>query len=206
MKKNGLDSVWIGVYDQQTEGTWRDDNGVDISYTNWNSGEPNGKTGENCVQLLDNGKWVDRTCKTSMASITEPSTFEQKYEITSGSALTWSQAQAKAQADGRQLAIPLNDDDTNKLTAFMKKKGVATVWTGISDTETEGVWRDVHSNAVSYNNWKSGEPNGRTGENCVGALPNGQWNDLSCDKRSEFVTELPCKLTLFRNWKNNGQE
>ena len=198
MKKNGLDSVWIGVYDQQTEGTWRDDNGVDISYTNWNSGEPNGKTGENCVQLLDTGKWVDRTCQTSMASITEPSTFEHKYETIDGSELTWFAAQAKAQADGRQLAIPLNDDDTNKLTAFMKKKGVASVWTGISDTETEGAWRDVHSNAVSYYNWKSGEPNGGTGENCVEALTNGQWNDISCGEKREFVTE-PCKLTLFRN-------
>lgn len=63
---------WMGASDSAVEGTWRwvtgPENGDLLSshYTNWNSGEPNDSSGEDCAQFLSgsgqNGKWNDLPC------------------------------------------------------------------------------------------------------------------------------------------------
>ena len=73
--------------------------------------------------------------------------------------------------------------------AFLKTKGLVYVWIGISDTEIEDLWRDVQGNAISYTNWKTGEPNGKTGANCGLTAINFKWNDGDCQTKKQFVTE-----------------
>ena len=73
--------------------------------------------------------------------------------------------------------------------AFLKTKGLVYVWIGISDTETEGLWRDVRGNVISYTNWKTGEPNGGTDANCGITANNFKWNDGDCQAKKQFVTE-----------------
>ena len=59
--------VWIG-YDDRAEvnhWTWSDGSNQ-YPYTNWNKGEPNGGSRENCAYMRNDGFWNDFTCTTKM--------------------------------------------------------------------------------------------------------------------------------------------
>jgi hypothetical protein len=82
----------------------------------------------------------------------------------------------------------------------------ATYWIGGNDIETEGVyvWESsaltfppTDAAALSYSNWKEGEPNDTPGwyeatdtEDCVEInLDSGQWNDRTCGYAQAYVCE-----------------
>ena len=60
---NNLRLLWIGLTDEEVEGTWKWINGTALGASNWGSGEPNnGVSGEDYAHLLDVGnasKWND---------------------------------------------------------------------------------------------------------------------------------------------------
>ena len=58
-------AVLIGIHDQINQGNFVYDSGnVPIVYENWNPGEPNGETREDCAILgIDGGKWYDVPCE-----------------------------------------------------------------------------------------------------------------------------------------------
>ncbi|XP_042222801.1 uncharacterized protein LOC121867111 [Homarus americanus] len=56
--------LWVGVTDEEEEDVWRKfvDNDV-VTETVFETNEPNGGTGENCILMfLPNGRWVDTSC------------------------------------------------------------------------------------------------------------------------------------------------
>ena len=66
-----LHHVWIGLSDNQKEGTFVGKDGlVSLTYTNWGPNEPSNSRyfggrsiSENCVELMNsNGKWNDQIC------------------------------------------------------------------------------------------------------------------------------------------------
>lgn len=61
---------WIGATDVDTEDTfvWSSNNAT-LSYTKWDTNEPNGGLAENCVQMLSNGFWNDITCSMTLSNI-----------------------------------------------------------------------------------------------------------------------------------------
>ncbi|MHA2296059.1 MAG: lectin-like protein [Candidatus Hodarchaeales archaeon] len=53
-------SVWIGFTDEENEGDWRWITGEPVTYTNWDSSEPNdAPPGEDHAELYSSGKWND---------------------------------------------------------------------------------------------------------------------------------------------------
>ena len=62
---------WFGL--QQVDGAWAWDDGTKVSYTNWESGEPN--DGGDCAEYdgtsSDAGEWKDRSCTYTQAYICE---------------------------------------------------------------------------------------------------------------------------------------
>jgi hypothetical protein len=60
---NNLRLLWIGLTDEEVEGTWKWINGTALGASNWGSGEPNNNgSGEDYAHLLDVGnasKWND---------------------------------------------------------------------------------------------------------------------------------------------------
>ena len=56
--------AWFGASDLATDGNWEWVTGEVWSYTNWNNGEPNGGTGENCAHYFVGTTWNDTICST----------------------------------------------------------------------------------------------------------------------------------------------
>ena len=52
---------WIGLTDEGSEGRWRWTDGSQSAWTNWESGEPGGGSGENCA-IIYHRKWYDNPC------------------------------------------------------------------------------------------------------------------------------------------------
>lgn len=62
-------TYWLGINDVQTEGVFLGAYGEAPGYFNWSSGEPNGGTGENYVQVYNSGLWNDLSGANSMRYI-----------------------------------------------------------------------------------------------------------------------------------------
>ncbi|XP_072846444.2 CD209 antigen-like protein D [Pogona vitticeps] len=55
-------SMWLGLNDVHTEGTWHWIDGSIPTQTYWRVGEPNNDGDEDCAALYNNGKWNDISC------------------------------------------------------------------------------------------------------------------------------------------------
>ncbi|XP_026137207.1 galactose-specific lectin nattectin-like [Carassius auratus] len=57
-------AFWIGGYDAVSEGTWFWSDGSKMNFHAWNSGEPNNKYDEHCMETNygAEGNWNDRKC------------------------------------------------------------------------------------------------------------------------------------------------
>ncbi len=55
-------TFWMGFNDAASEGSWVWSNGESVVYTNWNSGEPNDASGEDCAHTYSSGTWNDIPC------------------------------------------------------------------------------------------------------------------------------------------------
>ncbi|MBN2528987.1 MAG: trypsin-like peptidase domain-containing protein [Deltaproteobacteria bacterium] len=65
--------LWLGLTDEAQEGTWRWHSGESLSYTNWNSGEPNDAGGnEDYTELyVSSGRWNDLPNDSNLSAICE---------------------------------------------------------------------------------------------------------------------------------------
>uniref|UniRef100_A0A452I219 C-type lectin domain-containing protein n=1 Tax=Gopherus agassizii TaxID=38772 RepID=A0A452I219_9SAUR len=59
------EQAYLGMSDVQTEGKFLYLNGGPVTYTNWETGEPNNNKNEDCVAMYSNGKWNDIDCSNS---------------------------------------------------------------------------------------------------------------------------------------------
>lgn len=56
----GEQRAWIGLCDIKEEGAFRWIDGSEPAYTNWSGGEPNDVGGEDCTEMLPDGRWNDK--------------------------------------------------------------------------------------------------------------------------------------------------
>lgn len=70
----GLDTVWLGLSDSSTEGTFVWVTGKPLTYTNWAAGQPDNHGGiQDCVGMLPakGRQWDDLSCDTSYPALVE---------------------------------------------------------------------------------------------------------------------------------------
>ncbi|XP_073672059.1 uncharacterized protein [Paramisgurnus dabryanus] len=76
----------------------------------------------------------------------------------------WTESRRYCREREADLIIINNKEEQD----FIKKKcGKDNLWIGLSDSDEEGRWKWVDGSTLNTRFWRSGEPNGRTGENCV---------------------------------------
>ncbi|CAM9954790.1 unnamed protein product, partial [Heterosigma akashiwo] len=185
----GGTTVWIGLNDESTEGTyvWADGTSVG-GYTNWNTGEPNDYgDSEDCVEMTSSGGWNDNSCSNTQASVCEIPTADLRFRYYTG-ALSRDDAESACEAAGGMLASITSDEIDEEIVELT---GGDSAWIGLNDESTEGtyVWADGTSSA-DYTNWNSGEPNDwGDSEDCVEITSSGGWNDQSCSTTQGYVCQ-----------------
>jgi len=111
-----------------------------------------------------------------MAPITRGNSL---YTIVDGP--SWTQAEANAVKLGGHL-VTLNSQSENDFVAS-KFSQYDAPYIGLTDEGTEGTWRWVSGQDLTWSNWANGAPNGGTGENYSMMYPrhydgNGVWDDF----------------------------
>lgn len=104
-------------------------------------------------------------------------------------AATWSDAEADCESAQAHLATSTNKRENVVLTTV--GAGQKDVWLGGTDMAMEGIWVWVTGESMGFQNWRSGEPNGGTAENCMVLEPNngGTWDDLPCGETFPYLCE-----------------
>lgn len=114
---------------------------------------------------------------------------------------TWEQAQAEAISVGGQLVTIRSQAENNWLMIYMYQPScdlhseLNGPWIGLHDHRIENSFEWISGEALSFTNWRPGEPNAFGGdEDFVHLTAVGEWNDLGhsilCGDRLPGIIEL----------------
>ncbi len=134
-----------------------------------------------------------------LGRVTNPANGHTYYLL---SATNWPAAEAIAVSLGGHL-VTLNDAAENAwvFTTFSTFGGGDwTLWTGLTDQETEGEWCSISGETAAYRNWAPGEPNSGQGFfpdedhvlmwNPSSGHPPGSWTDSPSNQLHAAVVEV----------------
>lgn len=122
---------------------------------------------------------------------------------------TWENALAYCQGVNGYLATITSPEENEFVYNYMKKRGYASAYFGLTDNGTEGTWTWCNGEALNYTNWASGEPNGGTGENYAlfyYKYSDGTWNDGDFVDRATRSGEGPAFICEWGEYEVGGQE
>ncbi|XP_041948014.1 C-type lectin domain family 4 member E-like [Alosa sapidissima] len=122
---------------------------------------------------------------------------------------TWNESRQYCREKDGDLVI-INSKEEQEFLNDNMKEGMKEIWIGLSDTDTEGVWRWVDGTPLtgSCRMWRMGEPNDSDGnEDCAvfcritqsspqhSSIRRGHpatlqvWNDVPCFRPMPFICE-----------------
>ncbi|XP_045103860.1 collectin-12-like isoform X2 [Portunus trituberculatus] len=114
------------------------------------------------------------------------------YRVFSAPQLGYWQANRKCSQDGARLIVFKNPEEEEIVSEAVNPS--EPYWIGLTDRQTEGVWRWADRSKLTYSNWDSGQPNnymrGNKDQDCV-MLFNGHWNDHQCQDALRFICQVP---------------
>ncbi|XP_009996431.1 PREDICTED: mannose-binding protein C-like [Chaetura pelagica] len=113
----------------------------------------------------------------------------KKIFVSTGKEDTFDNGKSLCAQAGSVLASPMNEAENTALKDLMRPSKNA--YLGISDEQTESTFIYLNGGAITYTNWKAGEPNNANNEDCVVIQDSGKWNDISCsDSHALIICEL----------------
>ncbi len=216
--------IWLGFTDSETygasEGNWRWITGEIVTYTNWKVGEPNNLNDEDYAHMYSDGFWNDADPGSNRFYICEWENHWEDYSaLYNGheykfipTATDWSSAKAACEAlDGHLVTITSAEEN-----AFIHNLvGNNRVWLGFTDSETygasEGNWRWITGENVSYTNWHYLNPSNSGGiEHYAELMGNygGLWNDLPLSHAviTGYVCEWDSLVTPHTTFYTNATQ
>ncbi|XP_030643636.1 C-type lectin domain family 4 member F-like [Chanos chanos] len=105
---------------------------------------------------------------------------------------SWNESRQDCTKQGADLVTINNKEEQDFLLSVVK----STVWIGLTDRDTEGVWKWVDGTALNTGYWDEGQPN--TGgdndhEDCTASYQKNNrlnsWRDASCSTSFSWVCE-----------------
>ncbi|CAH1781368.1 unnamed protein product [Owenia fusiformis] len=187
--------VWIGLNEINFKGQYDWSDSSPVTFTNWNTNEPNDNKGQNeqCVAVkYKNGRWYDAMCggrfKRSLCQMSKeviptPSSLPGHedcqpgyiaygyscYSFIGKNGWIYKWAQRRCSDLGGTL-VRINDRYESAFLASQLASMDSKVefWTDANDIETKGtyVWSNGHS-YLPYTHWAPGQPDDTDGANCV---------------------------------------
>ena len=180
---------WIGFYDSNLDGTWEWVTGEPVTYTNWNTGEPNGATETThtyahmySIQSGSNlkGCWNDeyndgngtshyRLANTGFICEIEPENYSpltggyyngNRYEVYNYN-ISWTDSQTFAQSKGGHLVTITDSQEASFVQQLYSDLTLSDEYLNIGGFRYnhENKYRWVTGETFNYTNWNYGEPN-----------------------------------------------
>ncbi|KAG7215543.1 hypothetical protein INR49_014710 [Caranx melampygus] len=123
--------------------------------------------------------------------------FENSCYLISRVTRDWSGAQAYCQSRGGHLAIIHTAEEQTFLWDLLPRGHWNSYWFGITDGETEDVWKWVDGTTVVGGFWEDGEPNNHINEDCgyivktrvLSRVAIKSWYDAPCSMNLPFICE-----------------
>ncbi|XP_064597162.1 LOW QUALITY PROTEIN: macrophage mannose receptor 1-like [Liolophura sinensis] len=101
--------------------------------------------------------------------------------------LSWLDAGQWCSQNGGQLASITTIQEQYFIAGRARSMSSFAVWIGANDRD-DNRWMWTDGSPFAYLNWKPGEPNNPSSENCVNiVVSSGLWNNYRCDSRNGFV-------------------
>ncbi|XP_030607282.1 C-type lectin domain family 4 member M-like isoform X2 [Archocentrus centrarchus] len=116
--------------------------------------------------------------------------FNGSFYYISSTKQNWQDSRDDCLQRGASLAI-INSKEEQK---FIRQQQETIIWIGLTDKETEGVWKWVDETPLTGSFWYSGEPNNYRGsdEDCVVINyynDENSWNDAVCENQNLWLCE-----------------
>uniref|UniRef100_A0A3B4V6D4 C-type lectin domain-containing protein n=1 Tax=Seriola dumerili TaxID=41447 RepID=A0A3B4V6D4_SERDU len=120
--------------------------------------------------------------------------FYPSFYYISSTKKSWHDSRDDCLQRGADLVI-INSKEEQDFTRKFHK----ITWIGLSDRETEGIWKWVDGTPITKSYWANGEPNSYEGKNedCVEIrFPNEEnsWNDIPCEGQNFWICEKTMAL------------
>ncbi|KAK2817799.1 hypothetical protein Q7C36_021732 [Tachysurus vachellii] len=184
-----------------------------VTYTNWNSGEPNNAQGnEYCVTCnKDNTLWNDNKCKTLYPFVCykEKKTNNIKYELIKDKK-SWYDAQTYCRENYIDLVSVRNqteNDEIKKVAQHLKceasqqptKDCEENIWIGLFNDSWN--WSDQRNSTFRY--WSSDKPSGSLNCSAVSESEQRYWTDVNCTEKLPFICHENKLILIKENktWK-----
>ncbi|XP_044045914.1 CD209 antigen-like protein C isoform X3 [Siniperca chuatsi] len=115
--------------------------------------------------------------------------FGNSCYLISNSKKNWNDSRTFCKNEDAQLVIISSYEEQELLSSFKRE-----AWIGLTDAQTETVWKWVNGTEVTKTYWRNGQPdNYQNSENCAeisDRYPDlSNWNDLSCSSSVHFICE-----------------
>ncbi|XP_037620621.1 CD209 antigen-like protein E [Sebastes umbrosus] len=114
--------------------------------------------------------------------------FNHRFYYISSIAKSWPESREDCQQRGADLII-INSKEEQEFGSQFKRD----TWIGLTDRETEGVWKWVDGTALGTSYWYPGEPNSYNGTEDCGEIwnseKNNNWNDVQCNMQRYWICE-----------------
>ncbi|MEA5534599.1 lectin-like protein [Crocosphaera sp. XPORK-15E] len=172
------------------------------AYTNWTGGQPDNAYSGDFALLGGNSEWYD-TYQTDIRpgiieiptplSVPIPDmtgrqlyTFGDSIYLLSNSG-TWGQAQVEAQSFQGNL-VTINDAKEQTFLAGLFANQNA--WIGLNDAATEGTFKWISGESVSYTNWQPGQPDNAYSADFALLGSNSEWYDTYQTDNRQGIIEI----------------
>ncbi|XP_070582570.1 macrophage mannose receptor 1-like [Erythrolamprus reginae] len=114
-----------------------------------------------------------------------------RYQINSGSALTWDQARKSCQQQHSELLSISELSEQGYLMGLTNNVG-GNYWIGLNNPDFDSGWQWINDQPLRYLNWAPGSPSSETGKNCgLMQSRNGKWVNNLCEQKIGYI----CKRT-----------